>query len=118
MALRSPELRWLGSLTRPGRLAPSPLAALASPRRRRRAPSPSQSPSSPSPSDSSTPSTAPASAGAPGAEGFDGPEWKKVSAKRFGIKESMIPAEAWNVLHASAAEDMMCTLLVVVFEIS
>jgi hypothetical protein len=65
MALRSPELRWLGSLTRPGRLAPSPLAALASPRRRRRAPSPSQPPSSPSPSpsDSSTPSTAPASAG-------------------------------------------------------
>jgi len=137
MALRSPELRWLGSLTRPGRLAPSPLAALASPRRRRRAPSPSQSPSSPSPSDSSTPSTAPASAGksplrrsrcwssgdgemlsprvcfsylvgagrwafpagVPGAEGLDGPEWKKVSAKRFGIKESMIPAEAWNVLH-------------------
>ena len=39
------------------------------------------------------------SAGAPGAEGLDGPEWKKVSAKRFGIKESMIPAEAWNVLH-------------------
>ncbi|CAD6263924.1 unnamed protein product [Miscanthus lutarioriparius] len=93
MALRSPELRWLGSLTRPGRLAPSPLAALASPRRRRRAPSPSQPPSS------STPSTAPASVGVPGAEGLDGPEWKKVSAKRFGIKESMIPAEAWNVLH-------------------
>lgn len=39
------------------------------------------------------------SAGGPGAEGLDGPEWKKVSAKRFGIKESMIPAEAWNVLH-------------------
>nr|CAB3484366.1 unnamed protein product [Digitaria exilis] len=97
MALRTPELRWLGSLTRPGRLAPSPLAALAaSPRRRRRLPSPSPSPS---PSDSSTPSTAPSSAGAPGAEGMEGPEWKKVSAKRFGIKESMIPAEAWNVLH-------------------
>ncbi|KAF8715409.1 hypothetical protein HU200_027055 [Digitaria exilis] len=97
MALRTPELRWLGSLTRPGRLAPSPLAALAaSPRRRRRLPSPSPSPS---PSDSSTPSTAPSSAGAPGAEGIEGPEWKKVSAKRFGIKESMIPAEAWNVLH-------------------
>jgi hypothetical protein len=32
-------------------------------------------------------------------EGLEGPEWKKVSAKRFGIKESMIPAEAWNVLH-------------------
>ncbi|WVZ85398.1 hypothetical protein U9M48_032334 [Paspalum notatum var. saurae] len=95
MALRSPELRWLGALTRPGRLAPSPLAALASPRRRR-APSPSPSPS---PSDSSTPSTAPSSAGGPGAEGWEGPEWKKVSAKRFGIKESMIPAEAWNVLH-------------------
>ncbi|PUZ46906.1 hypothetical protein GQ55_7G120800 [Panicum hallii var. hallii] len=96
MALRPPELRWLGSLTRPGRLAPSPLAALASPRRRRRAPSPSPSPS---PSDSSTPSTAPVSAGGTGAEGFEGPEWKKVSAKRFGFKESMIPAEAWNVLH-------------------
>ncbi|KAG2565855.1 uncharacterized protein LOC120682030 isoform X1 [Panicum virgatum] len=94
MALRPPELRLLGSLTRPGRLAPSPLAALASPRRRRRAPSPS-----PSPSDSSTPSTAPVSAGGPGVEGFEGPEWKKVSAKRFGIEESMIPAEAWNVLH-------------------
>jgi len=38
-------------------------------------------------------------AGGPGAEGFEGPEWKKVSAKRFGIEESMIPAEAWNVLH-------------------
>ncbi|KAJ1270739.1 hypothetical protein BS78_06G074400 [Paspalum vaginatum] len=98
MALRSPELRWLGALTRPGRLAPSPLAALASPRRRRRAPSPSPSPT-PSPSDSSTPSTAPSSAGGPGAEAWVGPEWKKVSAKRFGIKESMIPAEAWNVLH-------------------
>ncbi|KAL6650694.1 hypothetical protein ACP70R_009619 [Stipagrostis hirtigluma subsp. patula] len=90
MALRSPELRWLGALTRPGRLAPSQLAALASPRRRRGAPSPS-----PSPSDS-TPSTAPATNG--GVE-TEGPEWKKVSAKRFGIKESMIPAEAWNVLH-------------------
>ena len=30
---------------------------------------------------------------------MEGPEWKKVSAKRFGIKESMIPDEAWNVLH-------------------
>jgi hypothetical protein len=29
----------------------------------------------------------------------EGPEWKKVSAKRFGFKESMIPDEAWNVLH-------------------
>ncbi|ONM17915.1 Polynucleotide adenylyltransferase family protein [Zea mays] len=94
MALRSPDLRWLGSLTRPGRLAPSPLAALASPRRRRRAPSPS-----PSPSDSSTPSTAPTSDSGPGAEGMEGLEWKKISAKRFGIKESMIPPEAWNVLH-------------------
>ncbi|KAL6843462.1 hypothetical protein ACP4OV_026784 [Aristida adscensionis] len=91
MAVRSPELRWLGALTRPGRLAPSPLAALASPRRRRRAPSPS-----PSPPADSTPSTAPASNGGAQAEG---PEWKKLSAKRFGIKESMIPAEAWNVLH-------------------
>ncbi|VAH31907.1 unnamed protein product [Triticum turgidum subsp. durum] len=93
MALRSPELRFaastgLGALSRPSRLAPSPLAALASPRRRRRGPSPSPSPS---PSDSN-PSTA--SAG-----DADGPEWKKVSAKRFGYKESMIPDEAWNVLH-------------------
>ncbi|KAE8813236.1 hypothetical protein D1007_09627 [Hordeum vulgare] len=93
MALRSPELRFaattgLGALSRPSRLAPSPLAALASPRRRRRGPSPSPSPS---PSDSN-PSTA--SAG-----DADGPEWKQVSAKRFGYKESMIPDEAWNVLH-------------------
>lgn len=29
----------------------------------------------------------------------EAPEWKKVSAKRFGIKDSMIPDEAWNVLH-------------------
>ncbi|KAK3144911.1 hypothetical protein QOZ80_4AG0319610 [Eleusine coracana subsp. coracana] len=97
MALRSPELRWLGTLTRPGRLAPSSLAALASPRRRRRASSPSPSPS---PSDS-TPSTAPATASAGGvaADGLEGPQWKTVSAKRYGIKESMIPDEAWNVLH-------------------
>ncbi|KAK3142754.1 hypothetical protein QOZ80_4BG0351000 [Eleusine coracana subsp. coracana] len=95
MALRSPELRLLGALTRPGRLAPSSLAALAAPRRRRRASSPSPSPSE------STPSTAPASASAGGvaAEGLEGPQWKTVSAKRFGIKESMIPDEAWNVLH-------------------
>uniref|UniRef100_A0ACD5UXE4 Uncharacterized protein n=1 Tax=Avena sativa TaxID=4498 RepID=A0ACD5UXE4_AVESA len=93
MAFRSPELRFaattgLGALSRPSRLVSSPLAALASPRRRRRGPSPSPSPS---PSDSN-PSTA--SAG-----DADGPEWKKVSAKRFGFKESMIPDEAWNVLH-------------------
>lgn len=30
---------------------------------------------------------------------MEGLEWKKISAKRFGIKESMIPPEAWNVLH-------------------
>lgn len=66
MALRSPELRFaastgLGALSRPSRLAPSPLAALASPRRRRRGPSPSPSPS---PSDSN-PSTASAGKSAP-----------------------------------------------------
>jgi hypothetical protein len=31
--------------------------------------------------------------------GAEGPQWKTVSAKRFGIKETMIPDEAWNVLH-------------------
>jgi hypothetical protein len=50
MALRSPELRWLGALTRPGRLASSQLAALAAaagrhPRPRRpRPPTPSHPP--------------------------------------------------------------------------
>ncbi|KAL5216519.1 hypothetical protein ABZP36_007920 [Zizania latifolia] len=98
MVLRSPELRFavatgLGALSRPSRVAPSPLAALAAPRRRRRrSPSPS-----PAPSDSN-PSTAPANTGGVGAEA-QAPEWKKVSAKRFGINDSMIPDEAWNVLH-------------------
>lgn len=127
MALRSPELRFaatsgLGALSRPSRLTPSPLAALATPRRRRRGPSPSPSPS---PSDSN-PSTAsagnytfplqrmlccsdgggatpcvrlPAERAGFCADDTEGPEWKKVSAKRFGFKESMIPDEAWNVLH-------------------
>ncbi|BAF14576.1 poly(A) polymerase I [Oryza sativa Japonica Group] len=101
MALRTPELRFaaaagLGALSRPSRVAPSPLAALAAPRRRRRR-SPSPSPA-PSDSDSNPASSAPANAGG-AAAAAEAPEWKKVSAKRFGIKDSMIPDEAWNVLH-------------------
>ncbi|XP_006652226.2 poly(A) polymerase I-like isoform X1 [Oryza brachyantha] len=101
MALRSPELRFaaaagLGALSRPRRVAPSQLAALAAAPRRRRRRSPSPSPS-PAPSSDSSPSTAPAAN--EGGGGAEAPEWKKVSAKRFGIRDSMIPGEAWNVLH-------------------
>ncbi|KAG8060042.1 hypothetical protein GUJ93_ZPchr0002g25954 [Zizania palustris] len=85
-----PPVRGPCLLSWPIRVAPSPLTALAAPRRHRRS-------SSPSPECSGSKlSTAPATAGGDGAEA---PEWKKLSAKRFGIKDSMIPDKAWNVLH-------------------